>query len=237
MAKFDKKVHVFDLRRAGKSITYIAKKLSLSKSTISVWCQDIHLTPSQAAKLKRNSILGGHKGRMLGTETNRQKKINSISREYNLAKQELRTLTNRDLLLLSIALYWSEGSKTDSRFTFVNSDPVMIELMCQFLQRIMGVEKRQLSVTIQINELHRDRIKAVMEFWSSYLEIPLNQFKQPYYVKAKLKKVYENHHTHFGVARLRVLQSSRLKYRMLGYIHTLKEQVVGIKNSSQEVFI
>lgn len=237
MAKFDKKVTVFSLRRAGKSITHIAKKLGLSKSTVSVWCQDIHLTPAQVAQLKRNSILGGHRGRMLGTETNRQKKINTITHEYNLAKRELSTLTERDLLLLSIALYWSEGSKTDSRFTFVNSDPVMIEVMCQFLQRIMGIEKKRLSVTVQINEIHQSRINAVMEFWSNYLDIPRSQFKQPYYVKVKLRKTYENHHTHFGVARLRVLQSSRLKYRMLGYIHTLKEQTVGIKNSSQAAFI
>jgi hypothetical protein len=225
MAKTREKIEAIRLRRAGKSVGDIARTLRISKGTASAWCQGIELTDAQKERLRQSRIAGGHAGRMRGTEVNRQKKIDVVTRECNFAKEELGIVSKRDLLLISIALYWAEGSKTDSRFTFVNSDPAMIGAMCRFLQRAMGIEKKRLSITIQINEAHQKRIRKVMTFWSEYLEIPLNQFNNPYYIRTTLKKNYENHNNHFGVARLRVLRSSSLKYRMLGFISALKEQI------------
>jgi transcriptional regulator with XRE-family HTH domain len=225
MAKFEKKRQAFSLRRSGKSINHIAKKLGISKGTASLWCRDVPLTPSQAERLRLNSIRGGRKGRMLGAEMNRQKKLDAIAEGKRVAGRDVRTITERDLLMLAIALYWAEGSKTESRFIFVNSDPEMLKIMFKFLIEKLNVSRRDISITIQINQSHRARIDDVTHYWSKRLGVPRSRFTKPYFVFAKAKKVYLNHNVHYGTVRMRVLRGSSLQYRMLGYIDVLKEAI------------
>lgn len=47
MAKSKEKNKALKLRQQGESIKKIAKKLKIAKSTISLWCRDIELTPEQ----------------------------------------------------------------------------------------------------------------------------------------------------------------------------------------------
>lgn len=51
MAKFKEMVQVRELRRNGESIGVIARKLDVSKSTVSYWCSDIGLSEEQIRKL------------------------------------------------------------------------------------------------------------------------------------------------------------------------------------------
>lgn len=74
MAKFKEKLKAREFRRKGVSIIEIAKKLGVSKGSVSLWCQDIRLTDEQKNKLQAGSIKGGYKGRMIGAEMNRRKK-------------------------------------------------------------------------------------------------------------------------------------------------------------------
>jgi hypothetical protein len=224
MAMFDKKKVALELRREGESIIRIAHEVGVSKSTVSIWCRDIELTHAQRERLTKNTIEGGHAGRVLGAEVNRRKKLEAVALGHTLAQKEVGTVNQRDLLMLAIALYWAEGSKTGSRFIFVNSDPDTVEYMCSFLERVMHIEKSRISLTVQINDIHRPRIAQVTAFWSQRLSVPLAQFTKPYYVKTVAKKVYENHDTYYGVIRLRVLKGSGLQYRMLGYISALREK-------------
>lgn len=53
MAKVKEKQQVLLLRRKGESIKDIAKKLYVSKGSVSLWCQEIVLTPKQATVLKK----------------------------------------------------------------------------------------------------------------------------------------------------------------------------------------
>lgn len=224
MAKFKIKQEALQLRRGGMSIGGVAKVLGISKGTASIWCRDIVLSTAQRARLSKNSIQGGHVGRLKGAATNRQKKLTIVAKAEREALSEISQLSERDVLLAAVALYWAEGSKTESRFLFVNSDPAMIQIMHTFLRTQMRVPSDQVSLTIQINEIHRKRIKTVLKFWATLLDIPSTQFKKTYFIKTTQKKIYENYDTYYGIARLGVLRGSGLQYRMLGYISALKAE-------------
>ena len=94
--------------------------------------------------------------------------------------------------------------------------------MLEFLVRCLHVERNLIRITIQINSIHKPRIKKIIKYWSDNLEIPLSQFAKPYYVYVKPKKVYQNYDTYYGIVRLRILRSSLIQYKMLGLIEALK---------------
>jgi len=227
MSKFDKKIKAHKLRKQGLSINVIAKKLNVSKSTTSVWCSTVVLTTKQKEKLAKNQAAAGFQGRVKGAVFQRQRKIDNIEFYNEKAGRTIGTLSNRDLLLAGVSLFWAEGSKSDSTtgFVFVNSDPQMILFMKKFLREILFTKDEDLICTIQINKVHEPRILKILSFWSTLLELPLSQFNKPYYVNIRPKKVYENYDSYYGVLRLKVKKSTNYKYYMLGLIAALKSNM------------
>ncbi len=223
MAKQKEKIHAKLLRRKGFSITEISKKLKVSKSTISLWCRDIVLTKYQRKNLARKMKEAGYNGRIKGGLVNRQKRLNTIDDEFKRAEQDIGCLSERDLLVAGTALYWAEGAKTSttSGFSFMNSDPKMILIMKRFLTDNIGVSNKDIVCTVQINKIHQERIGRVLKYWASLLELPIEQFNTPYYVNVVPKKIYENHDSYYGVLRLKVKKSSKLKYYTLGLIKSM----------------
>lgn len=223
MAKFKQRLLARSMRREGVSIIVIARKLQVSKSSVSTWCSDISLSEKQYEKLRLNMGVSLKTGQRMGAEVNKQRRLDRIMSEYKEAKNIFRKVSKRDLLVAAVCLYWAEGAKTHDRFTFVNSDPAMLKTMLVFLTDIIGIPKEQIRVALQINIIHKKRVGTVTSFWSDYLNIPLASFGKPYFVKVLPKKVYENYDTYYGILRLRVLKGSGLQYKMLGLIRVLKE--------------
>jgi hypothetical protein len=223
MAKFDMKPLAVKLRRNGLSIGAIARELEISKSTASIWCRDIELSPSQRDLLTQNAIKAGHRGRMIGAEVNRQKRMRSIENAREWANTLLQDISNRDLLVAGVVLYWAEGGKGGrGRFDFANSDPSMIRFMVLWLEVIMNVSKSELMPRLAINEIHKPRINKVLKFWSTLVQVPKSAFGNPTFIKAKHKKIYENHDTYYGVLRLRIEKSSNIGYKMLSLVEILR---------------
>ena len=220
MAKFQQRITARELRHEGRSINEIAESIKVSKGSISLWCRDILLTEKQSEKLSQNKFLAGSRGRFLGAESNRRKKVEMLESCLSWSKDILNSFTERDLLIAGTALYWAEGSKaeTTSGFVFVNSDPIMIKLMHLWLKKVMKVQKKDIKPRLAINEMHKPRIDKVLRFWSVLLGLPVSQFGNPWYVKVKVNKVYENYDSYYGILRLGVKKSGLLKHRTLSLI-------------------
>ncbi|MDO8619979.1 MAG: hypothetical protein Q7R64_01360, partial [bacterium] len=125
MAKFELRKQARMLRFKGISIRTIAKKLDVSKSTASIWCNDIELTVEQKKHLLENALESGLKGRFSGAEANKKKKVESLRLCKEWSQEILHDVNQRDLFIAGIALYWAEGTKKGAKaFNFVNSDPV-----------------------------------------------------------------------------------------------------------------
>lgn len=221
MAKFILKKHAIELRKQGKSIRNIANILTLSKSTVSDWCRSILLTEKQKNMLIKQGIDGRNRGRMIGAEMNRKKKESRVNFFRQEALDTFKSLSDREIELISAALYWAEGAKTDSRFMFVNSDPTMIKLLYLYMVNVMKVAKNRIRPVVQINEIHRTRIHKVLKFWSNLLELPTDYFGNTYYIKTVHKKVYDNHDSYYGILRMRITKSSDYQYKMLGIINAI----------------
>lgn len=228
MAKSDERLKAENLRRKGWSINRIATFLGVSKSSASGWCKNIALTKSQKARLIQNTIKAGHRGRMIGAEKNKQKKIDTIQSYQEMAHKFLTSISKRDLILVATALYWAEGAKTDGRFMFINSDPMMILVMYAFIIQILKVNKKNLRPTIQINKIHEKRIKEVHLYWAKLLGIPIQQFSKPYYINSIPKKIYANYNQYYGILRLRVLKGTNFQYRVLGLIDAIKRHYMPV---------
>lgn len=224
MSKFELKPKVKDLRITGESINNIAKELNLSKSTVSLWCSEMKFSDSVKNMLRCKMINAGLSGRLLGAETNKNKKISAINESKEWARNKIKNISNREFFIANIALYWAEGSKSDSStgFIFVNSDPDMILFVYKWLRKFMMIPINEIKPTLSINVVHKERVDKILKFWSNLLDLPLDSFGNTFLVKTPLRKLYDNHNNYHGVLRLKVLKSTNLKYRILALIDRLK---------------
>src|SRR3989344_1636649 len=147
----------------------------------------------------------------MGAETNRKKKTDVIKTSDVFGKRIIKKISKRELLLISTAFYWCEGSKTDSTSTLIY---------------VMEVPLEDIVCSIQINRMHENRIKKVLIFWKKLLKLKSYQIRKPYFVNTKVNKVYENYDRYYGVCRLFVRRGKHLKYRMLGLIKAMKNDIL-----------
>jgi DNA-binding transcriptional MerR regulator len=219
MSKSFERDKALSLRRQGMSIKDIAIAVGVSKGSVSLWCQDIKLTSKQQLSLKQKQIDAGNRGRVLGAEKNKQKRLDAIESARNYGKEVIGNLSDRDLMMLGVGLYWGEGVKSrNGQTAIVNSDQRLLKISKLWLQKSLGVSPSDIRPYVYISEQHRTKSKVILEFWSGALEIPLSQFHTPIVIKQKPTKRYANHDFYHGVVALRVIKSTNLKYKIKGLI-------------------
>ena len=225
MAKTIEKIKARDMRRKGVSINKIAAQLGVSKSSVSLWCDDIALTDDQKYALEQSSLKGGYAGRMKGARINKEKRLSAINGYKITGGKEVGTLTKRDLLMLGIGLYWGEGIKGErgSPAAIVNSDPQVILVSMRWFSEIFEIDTKDFRPYIYISEIHKNREQKIMNYWVSTLKIPQKQFLKIIFLKGRPKKKYENYDSYYGILALRVCRSSDLKYKILGLIDACKQ--------------
>jgi|SRR3989344_4313897 len=216
MAKFQKRILAIKLRKKGKSIKDIARLLKISKSSASIWCRDVVLTPTQIENLHSQFIIGGYKGRLKGARLQKEKREFKIKNYQKLGIVTIKLLRSRDLLLLGLGLYFGEGNKSGNQFQFTNSNPNIIKLIILWLEKIFDIKKRDLILNIIINQLHRHREKELKKYWVKITTTNIFQFNKTIFIKSKNKKIYQNFNNYFGTLTIRVRKSSDLQYRILG---------------------
>ncbi len=222
MAKTDEKIKALKLRKQGKSIKDISDILGVSKGSVSLWCRDVILTKTQKQKLKQKQIASGSVGRQLGANKNRMKRLDAISKHQESARKIISQISDRDLLLLGIGLYWGEGVKSRSGMTaLVNSDPEVIKIGKRWFEKCLGVLPSDFRPYIYISEAYASRQNEIVKFWTNEISLKRNQFKV-IILKNRPKKVYSNHNSYHGVISLRIAKSTDLKYKIQGLIDACK---------------
>ena len=222
MAKSELKLKARKLRRSGISINKIAKKLTVSKSSVSIWTRDIFLSEGQLDKLRKSMVKGAEIGRLKSVLVKKEKKLMLIETSRENGIKALSKLSDREVLIAGLGLYWGEGSRKGNEFSFCNSDPEMVKFFVFWLKKYFGVQLANLKCRIEINEIHSDRNKVVIDYWSRVLGIKDSQFTKTGFKKAKNRKVYENFNDHYGTLRIRVKRPGQLYYKVIGLIEGLK---------------
>lgn len=222
MAKFKEKIKAHKLRKQGWSIKEIAKKLKISKGTVSIWCRDIKLTKKQRLELEQKMIEGGHRGRLKGVETLKKRYLERVELFKKEGAKQIGRITKRDLFIAGIGLYWGEGDKKDNNIRIGNSDPKMIKFILYWLKEVWDINNDRIKLHIGINYIHKKRLEKVKKYWAKVTGISENQFGKIVLIKAKNKKVYDNFNNHYGTLSIRVRKSSSLKYQMDGMLELIR---------------
>lgn len=175
--KSELKREAIKLRKEGCSLKEIKNALGVSKGSVSVWVRDVELNEDQKNRLKEKgqmfNVIEKRRRTRLQRETLRRQAIIST------AKKDIKKLSEKELWLIGIMLYWAEGSKTDRGVVqFTNSDPEMIKLMMTFFRNICKVPEEKFRGHIHIHP-HLDYI-AAERYWSSVIKLPLGQFYKTY---------------------------------------------------------
>jgi len=241
MARIKKKILAQELRRKGLSINEIAEKLRMQKSgSISKWCCNIILTPEQIERLAKKQKSGSYKGRMKFLETIRKTRMKEVALLRKQGLREIGSLDRRDLFISGIAMYWSEGYTYSGgeQVGFTNSDPKMILLILRWFKEICQVPDDRFSLQVKINKVHKNRVQKVESYWSKLTGISLNQFNKTVFIKAKSKKIYPNHNSHYGTLRITVRRGTQLRRKINGWIEGLARGNKSslIKPGSRKVF-
>jgi len=223
MARIIEKDKALKLRQKGESINEIAKRLDIPKSTVSVWCRDIQLTPNQIARLTKKQESGSYKGRVKFLERIRKERLDQVSKLREEGLREIGKISKRDLFIAGIAMYCSEGvtSSNSDEVSFSNSDAKMILLMLEWFKEICGVSDNRVVIQIRVNKIHGHRIKEIENYWSNLTKIPLSQFTKTILIKSKSKKVYPKSDTYFGTIRIKIRCGTQLRRKINGWIEGL----------------
>jgi transcriptional regulator with XRE-family HTH domain len=133
MSKSSQQSEAKELRKQGKSVRDIAKELSVSKSSASLWTRDIALTIEQIEKLRQNSLKGSERARLQHAIKLKNTRLELIEAKNNEGETEFGSLNVRELDIAGLCLYWSEGSKKNRRIELCNSDPKLIRAFMKWL--------------------------------------------------------------------------------------------------------
>ena len=210
------------MRKNGASLSDISKKLHVTKSTLSFWCKDIILTESAINKIKTRGKLKSIRGLLKYSETKRKERM-----ERNvLQKQEgviaLGTLSDRDILMVGLGLYWGEGYKYENgEFGFTNSNPLIIRFYLKWL-KLWKVEKDSLIFRLTLNEFFRKEENNIKNFWINFLCVKESQFSKTTFIQTSLKKASKrNIKKYKGILRVKVRKGTALRNKILGAIEYL----------------
>ncbi len=223
MAKSEKKIQARKLRRDGQSIKSIARDLEVSPGSVSLWCRDILMTREQLDILEKNSKDPYYGKRLQNSLKQQSIRIEKTGRLKAEGIEEVGKLTNRELLLVGIALYWAEGYKKDSQVGLGSSDPRMMQLYVKWLRECFNYSVEDLLFRVTVNESHEYRIKEIVQYWADLFGINISNFQKSFYQKAKWQKSYEHPEEYFGELRIRVRKSSDFLRKIHGYIEGLKD--------------
>lgn len=166
------KTGAISLRRKGFSLTEIAEKLPVSKSTLSEWLSSIELSSSAQKRLANRQILGQYKSVLLKRKlAEKQRKV-----YQEIALMDIRKIFfDKELLKLCCALlWWCEGNKDTSMVRFTSSDRTLITNYLNLLRSGFVIDESKFRALVHIHAYHND--KKQKKYWSQATKIPLEQF-------------------------------------------------------------
>jgi len=197
----------------------ISNKLGVAKSTLSFWFKNIILTESTIIKIRTKGKIKSIQGLLRYSEFKRKERI----KRHFLQKQEgaavLGHLSDRDILMIGLGLYWGEGYKYEnSELGFTNSNPYMIRFYFKWLE-LWSVKRDSLIFRLTLNEFFRREEEKIKSFWVNFLGIKKEQFSKTTFIKTNIKKAsLKNKEKYKGILRVKVRKGTSLRNKIIGAI-------------------
>ncbi|MFD5986256.1 hypothetical protein [Streptomyces cyaneofuscatus] len=170
-AKDDVRAKARELRLQGMTYDQIQVELGCSKSSISLWVRDL---PKPAPRTREEASAIAKRGWEVILQRREQER-----REVKCAAQdEIGSLSQRELFLLGVGLYWAEGTKDKpharrERVAFVNSDPGMIQVFLAWLA-LMDIAPTRLRFHVMIHE--SADVSSAERYWADLTGTDVSAF-------------------------------------------------------------
>ncbi|GHB18596.1 hypothetical protein [Streptomyces chryseus] len=178
-AKDDLRAAARDLRLQGLTYDQIQAQLGCSKSSISLWVRDLPKPDPRYTDEERHTLMNAGLARLRATQDQKRQETKRAARD------EVGPLSDRELFLLGVSLYWAEGTK-DKEYRrsevlqFINSDPNVIQVYLRWLE-MLGVTRERMKFRLSIHE--SADIPAAERFWAALTGVDVADFQ-----RATLKK-------------------------------------------------
>ncbi|MFF7354084.1 helix-turn-helix domain-containing protein [Streptomyces filipinensis] len=213
-AKDDLRAKARELRLQGWTYDQIEAELGCSRSSVSLWVRDLpkpepRYTPEEQRALMREGL-----ARRRATEREKREETKVA------ALRDIGELTDRELFMAGIALYWAEGSKSKpydrrERAIFVNSDPGVIRTYLAWLD-LLEVDRERLTFRLLIHE--SADVDAAHRFWAAVADIDMSVFAKATLKKHNPKTVRKNTGDDYhGCLVIGVARSAHLYNRIEGW--------------------
>ncbi len=220
MAKSILKQKAIQLRRKAHTYSEIQRIVPVAKSTISLWLREVGLSVPQKQMITQKRIEAQRRGAQAQKEKRMRKQIDLITG----AQKEIGMMTNRELWLVGIALYWAEGGKEKENrpgcpTSFSNSDPAMVALFLRWLKECVQIKDEDVHADLYIHESHSDSIEEVLRAWGNILSMNRSFFRAVYFKRNKIHTKRKNVGIlYIGLIRVTIRSSSDLNRRITGWI-------------------
>jgi hypothetical protein len=182
-------------------------------SSLSPWIRDVPLTDEQRAALAARSEAGVAAAAIV----NRTRRIARQQTIERGAEAEIGSVSDRELFLLGVAIYWAEGVKAKpwapSRgVALINSDPAVVRLFLAWLE-LLGIASSQLELRLSIHE--SADVHAATAFWAAVTAIDAELFARPTLKRHNPKTVrYNTGDSYVGCVVIKVRRSTDLNRRI-----------------------
>ncbi|MFJ9905083.1 hypothetical protein ACIRVK_19660 [Streptomyces sp. NPDC101152] len=214
-AKDDLRDRARELRLQGWTYDQIQVELGCSKSSISLWVRDLPRPERKKRTREEASAIARR-----GWEAKLQIREEERRHTKRVAAEDIGKLTDRELFLVGVGLYWAEGSKDKSyarreRVTFVNSDPGMIRVFLAWLD-LLGVAREHLRYSVMIHE--QADVPGTEQYWAEFVGADRSAFNKTTLKKHNPKTTRKNTgETYRGCLVIKALKSADLYRRIEGW--------------------
>lgn len=187
-AKDDLRAKARELRLQGWTYDQIEAELGCSRSSVSLWVRDLPRPEPRYTPEEQRALMQEGLARRRATEREKHEETKVA------ALREIKELTDRDLFMAGIALYWAEGSKSKpydrrERAVFLNSDPGVIKTYLAWLD-LLEVGRERLTFRLLIHE--SADVEAAHRFWAAVADVDTSIFAKPTLKKHNPKTVRKN---------------------------------------------
>lgn len=207
MVKREDHQKALSLRLEGKTYGEIKQALNIPKSTLSSWLKAVALPPHALSILQRKQqhslepLMQFNERRTLTI----QKENQNISEEF---KQKVKTLNQRELMLIGASLYWAEGYKNFNHkrksypyINFANSDPTMVVVFINFLEKVLKISKDKMRAIVYAYPA-TNKPEAI-HYWQNITNIPKENFRLLQLVSKSSKGKRSKNLLPYGTLQLR----------------------------------
>ncbi len=180
MTKIVERRKVITLRKEGKTFSEIRGVVKVSKSTLSIWLKPYPLSNEQVQEVNKMKYRAIEKFR----ETMRKKRNKRLEKYYKEIKNKLLPLSNKNLYIAGLFLYWGEGNKASSHTISINNtDPSVLKFTKYWYLNALNIKEKKMKISLH---LYKDmNILKEINYWSRQLHIPKSQFIRPYIKESK----------------------------------------------------